>query len=177
MVWGYWLYSARGVKKTMVRDQGLLLRACIRLASLVYFLLVFLPYLSIGWLGVKWLPPNTILSYLGAAACALGLGFALWARRTIGTNWSGAATLKEDHQLIQTGPYALVRHPIYSGFLLGMLGTAVTLGEVRGLLAFALMAITFTKKIHDEERLMLIQFPNAYPPYQAAVARVIPFLF
>lgn len=177
IVWSYWIYSAWGTKRNHASRQGILLRVCIRLGSMGSFVLVFYPHLSVAGLGVRWLPENTILACGGALLCALGLAFALWARYTLGANWSGVVTLKEDHQLMQTGPYAVVRHPLYAGFLLGMLGTALTLGEVRGVLAFALMSTTFAKKIYDEEQLMMFQFPNEYLSYKSRVARVIPFIF
>jgi len=102
---------------------------------------------------------------------------AIWARHTIGTNWSGIITLKEGHALVQTGPYVIVRHPIYSGLILAMLGSAIVLGELRGLLSVGLMPLSFTRKMNDEERLMKTQFPKEYPEYQARVKRLIPFLY
>jgi len=177
IVWSYWLYSAWGTKRNQASRQGILLRVCIRMGSMVSFVLVFYPHLSVAGLGMRWLPENSPLACFGALLCALGLAFAIWARHTLGTNWSGEVTLKEDHQLMQTGPYAVVRHPLYAGFLLSMCGTALALGEVRGVLAFALMSATFAKKTYDEEQLMMFQFPGEYPSYKARVARVIPFLF
>src|SRR5262249_53924001 len=90
---------------------------------------------------------------LGALLCVLGLGIALWARFTLGRNWSGRVTLKEDHELIQRGPYAFVRHPIYTGLLLMVLASALAGMTLGGVLAFVLFAIGLFIKLRKEEAL------------------------
>lgn len=176
LVWTYWLVSALGAKKTVRLQQGLVLRICTRAAVFISYTLAFFP-LHAGWLTLNVLPATLLFQCLGMGCCAVGLAFAVWARYHLGRNWSGAVTLKQDHELIQSGPYAVVRHPIYAGFLLAMLGTALVLGELRGLLAFLAMAASFTKKMIDEERAMGGQFPDGYPLYRARVRRLIPFVF
>jgi protein-S-isoprenylcysteine O-methyltransferase Ste14 len=84
----------------------------------------------------------------------LGLAFAVWARRHIGSNWSGTVTVKENHALVRTGPYAWVRHPIYTGLLAAILGSAIARGELRGVWAVALCTIAFVSKLRTEERWM-----------------------
>jgi protein-S-isoprenylcysteine O-methyltransferase Ste14 len=106
----------------------------------------------------------------------LGLAFAVWARIHLGRNWSGAVTVKDDHELIRTGPYGLVRHPIYSGLLLAVLGTAIAFGEWRSLLALGFLTIAFLFKLHREERFMSESFPDDYPRYRAEVPALIPFI-
>ena len=107
---------------------------------------------------------------------AAGIAFAVWARHYLGRNWSGTVTVKQDHELIRSGPYRLVRHPIYTGLLLAILGTAVAFGEWRGLLAFALLTGSLLLKLRVEERFMGESFPNEYARYRAEVPALIPFV-
>ncbi len=113
---------------------------------------------------------------LGAVLCVCGLTFCLWARAVLGRNWSGTVTLKENHELIVRGPYRLVRHPIYTGLLTMILGTAIQQGRVAGLLGLILVFISFLIKLSHEEEVMLKQFPEQYPAYAARVRRLIPFI-
>jgi protein-S-isoprenylcysteine O-methyltransferase Ste14 len=92
-----------------------------------------------GLLGWRFLPASSVAAYGGLALTTAGLALAVWARFYIGGNWSALVELKKDHQLIRRGPYVIVRHPIYSGFMLATLGTAVMQGELHGLLALALI--------------------------------------
>ena len=84
----------------------------------------------------------------------LGLAFSVAGRVWLGDNWSGTVTLKQDHELIRSGPYRWVRHPIYTGLLLAILGSAIALGEWRGLVALALVAVAFLRKVAIEERFL-----------------------
>ena len=93
-----------------------------------------------------------------------------------GGNWSGTVTVKEDHELIRTGPYGIVRHPIYTGLLFAILGSTVAFGEWRGLLAFGLLTIAFLFKLRREERFMSESFPNDYARYRVEVPALIPFI-
>ena len=108
--------------------------------------------------------------------CALGLIIALWARRTLGSNWSGNPTLKEGHELITGGPYRWVRHPIYSGLLLMTVGTVWAHGRLIDLIFLVLGSVLVGIKIHIEEGLMLRQFPDQYRSYQERTKTVIPFV-
>ena len=102
---------------------------------------------------------------------------ALWARKTLAGNWSADPMIKENHELIERGPYAYVRHPIYSGMLLMMLGAAIFSGRAG---AFAILAIIFFSlwyKARQEERLLTEHFPEEYPKYKARVKALIPFIF
>jgi protein-S-isoprenylcysteine O-methyltransferase Ste14 len=107
---------------------------------------------------------------------ALGLGVAVWARRHLSTYWSGTITIKSEHRLIRTGPYARVRHPIYSGFIVGMVGTALALGELRGFLAVLILIIAYCRKIQIEEAWLLQRFGEEYRRYQRAVKALLPFV-
>jgi protein-S-isoprenylcysteine O-methyltransferase len=132
--------------------------------------------LGVGWLGLRFLPEDTAIAFLGLAMTASGIAFAVWARFALGENWSSQVTLKQEHELVHSGPYRLVRHPIYSGILLALLGTAIFVGQLRGLIAFGLFLAGFWLKARMEEALMLQQFGDQYRRYQREVKALIPFV-
>ena len=129
-----------------------------------------------GWLGALLLlfVLFGIVRRIGNLLTMAGLAVTLWARAVLGRNWSGTVVFKEDHELIQRGPYAYVRHPIYSGFLLMGLGTAVTYGRLAGFVLLAAGMMVFAVKSRAEERLMTSHFPEAYPEYRRRVKALIP---
>jgi protein-S-isoprenylcysteine O-methyltransferase Ste14 len=169
----YWMAAARHVKP--VRWQEPVASRTLHRVPLVLAGALLIP----GWLGsfmtVHVLPQGPFLPAVGAILVVAGLGFATWARRHLGGNWSGVVTLKDDHSLIQTGPYRYVRHPIYTGLLLAFLGTAVAIGEWRGFLAVALALLGFWRKIHVEELAMRETFAE-YERYRQTTAALIPFV-
>lgn len=113
----------------------------------------------------------------GLMATAAGALVAIVARMYLGANWSGRATIKEGHELIRWGPYALVRHPIYSGLLLAAAGTAIASGEIRSLLALPALLAAFGLKIRAEERLLSEAMGESYLAYRQAVrSAIIPFV-
>src|SRR5262249_31101443 len=130
--------------------------------------------LPIDWLYARVLPASTAVAVSGIAMTAVGLAFSVWARLHLGGNWSGTITLKHDHTLVRTGPYRLVRHPIYSGLLLALLGSAIAIGEWRGLLAVALAWLALLRKASIEERLMRENFGADYERYAREVPALIP---
>ena len=113
---------------------------------------------------------------LGAALTFAGLLFCVWARFVLAGNWSDFVQLKQDHELIVDGPYRWVRHPIYTGLILMFLGTALAVGEWRGLLAVGIAAIAFWRKLRREETVMRGAFGDAYVRYAERVPALIPFL-
>jgi len=113
---------------------------------------------------------------MGAFICVLGLLVTLWARWTLGGNWSSAVTFKQGHELIRTGPYRLVRHPIYTGLLVMALGKALDFGQLRCWLALPFMAVAFWIKLKQEEKLLLRHFPQEYPIYRKQVKALVPFV-
>lgn len=114
---------------------------------------------------------------IGAVLVAAGLGFAVWARVRLAGNWSGTVTLKQDHELVRSGPYALVRHPIYTGILLAAIGSVVAIDRWSAVLALALMAAAFLRKIATEERFMAEAFGPAYADYSRSTARLVPYVW
>ena len=175
--WIYWLIAARHTKPTSRRESPAA-RASHVIPLIVAFGLFYLPGSWGGWLFARFLPRSSVGYWIGVALVAAGLAFAIWARRHLGRNWSGMVTLKEDHTLTRSGPYRWVRNPIYTGIVLGMLGTAIAVGQWRGLIAVAITVASFIRKIRIEERLMRETFPDEYPRYRADVpAALSPFTF
>ncbi|HLX85293.1 MAG TPA: isoprenylcysteine carboxylmethyltransferase family protein [Terriglobales bacterium] len=140
------------------------------------FYVTFGGYTGLSWLQGRLYPHNSTAETLGVVLTALGLGFATWARFSIGANWSSAVSVKVDHQLVRTGPYAWVRHPIYSGLLLGMVGTAITLGKIRAWVGLILLWLAFWIKSRMEERFMLKTFGPDYEEYSRSTGALIPRL-
>jgi len=170
----YWWITARQVKATAEKQslESALEHRIPVLVSILFLMDEKLPY-----------PMNLMLIsraewmlVAGIAICVFGLFVTIWARRTLAGNWSSDVTFKEGHELIKTGPYRFVRHPIYTGLLLMCLGTAIEIGRLRGFIALAVMAIGFWIKLKQEERLMLQHFPDQYPAYRKNVKALVPFI-
>jgi protein-S-isoprenylcysteine O-methyltransferase Ste14 len=153
----YWLISALKRKRTKQRET-VLQRLGYTLPLVAAFYLLSQPGAHYGWLGVRFVPDNPIPEWIGVALTAAGVGVAFWARWHLGTNWSGTVTLKEGHELIRSGPYRAVRHPIYTGILLALLGTAIAAGEVRALLAVGITWVSFYVKARREESFLTQEF-------------------
>jgi len=169
-----WLVAALSTKRTVYRES--------RAQRLRYWVLLVVAYLLL--VHGRQLPyplngriiPHAAMAWAGAVLCVAGLAFALWARVTLGRNWSGLVTLNEGHELVERGPYRFVRHPIYTGILTMFFATALVLGHVAGFAGVLLMFTSFWVKIGREEKLMLQQFPGRYAAYRRRVKRIIPFV-
>ncbi|MBV8402874.1 MAG: isoprenylcysteine carboxylmethyltransferase family protein [Gammaproteobacteria bacterium] len=164
--WGlYWLLSALRNKATQRRES-----IGSRLAHLVP--------LAIGGALIAWQPPSGSFAsrvWIGGVLTAAGLAFAVWARVHLGRNWSGTVTIKQDHELIRSGPYGYVRHPIYTGLLTALLGTTIAAGTVQGVVGLVIIACALVRKSRIEEGFMRESFPAEYPRYSAEVPALIPF--
>jgi protein-S-isoprenylcysteine O-methyltransferase Ste14 len=170
-----WLLAAISTKRTVYRES--------RAQRLRYWLLLVIAYLLLLHgrelaypLNLRIIPRATPIACAAAFLCVAGLAFAVWARVTLGRNWSGVVTLKEGHELVQRGPYRLVRHPIYTGMLIMFFATALMQSHVAGFVGVLLMFTGFWIKLDREEKLMLQQFPERYAAYQQRVKRIIPFV-
>jgi protein-S-isoprenylcysteine O-methyltransferase Ste14 len=171
----YWVVSAFNRKATKKRETYFQ-RFRYTILLLVGFWFLFRPKAHYGWLGTRFIPYDPIWTWLGVAVTAAGTGLAIWARWHLGSNWSGVVTLKEGHELIRTGPYRTMRHPIYTGILLGLLGTAVTIGEVRGLLALPIGWISFYMKARREESFLAEEFGPAFAEHRRHTGMFLPRL-
>lgn len=138
--------------------------------------LLFVPATGIAWLDRAAFPVTPVVALIGLATTLGGIAFAIWARLILGANWSGVVTVKEGHTLVRRGPYRLVRHPIYTGLLTAVAGTALTHGSIRGILALPIVALGFWLKTLTEERFMVEEFGEEYLRYQREVRAVVPFV-
>jgi protein-S-isoprenylcysteine O-methyltransferase Ste14 len=132
--------------------------------------------IPLRWLYLQLWPAGLWPFWLGAAVTIAGLLFAIWAREHLGRNWSRSVTIKQGHELISTGPYAVVRHPIYTGILGGFLGMAIAISQVRGLIVVALVFFAFWLKFRMEEKWMRSQFGETYATYARKTAALVPYL-
>lgn len=126
------------------------------------------------------IPRTTTFPYgfrlAGLLLTILGVGFAIWARFTLGRNWGMPMTLRENPELVTAGPYAVVRHPIYTGIICAMLGTALAVGTW-WVFVLIVASVYFDVSARREERDMQARFPDAYPAYKARTKRLIPFVY
>ncbi len=173
----YWWALARGGKVTE-RQESIASRLSYTVPITLGFALLWTRELPIPTLAERFLPPDHwhIFAGVGAALTFVGLLFTVWARVHLGGNWSGIITIKEGHELIATGPYGLVRHPIYTGLLLAAFGQAVAQGQWFRLVAVAIVFWGFWLKLRIEERWMRQQFGSAYETYSERVSALIPFI-
>ena len=171
----YWVISARSVKETE-RSESDRDRLVYTLLLVAGGILMALPTLPWGILGGRFIPESVTLATVGLALVAIGLAFSVWARVHLGANWSARVTIKRDHALIRSGPYALVRHPIYTGLLIAIAGTAIIVGEWRAVASWILFAASFYVKLRREEAWMAETFGAEYSAYRSEVAAIIPFV-
>jgi protein-S-isoprenylcysteine O-methyltransferase Ste14 len=172
----YWFTNAQKVKAAE-HTQSRLSRYIYLLFMVSGFVIVYARVLAIGLLGYQIIPANDVSGITGVVVCISGVAFAIWARTALGDNWSGEVTLKKEHELIQSGPYKIVRHPIYTGFEIGLLGVAITIGQMKGLVGLSILFVNHYFKTRMEEEIMYRQFPLQYPEYAKRVKRLIPFIF
>jgi protein-S-isoprenylcysteine O-methyltransferase Ste14 len=171
----FWLVAAFGAKRNVARRPWWVrvpMRAAILLILLVIFGRTFRGDILRSGAALLSSPA---LGLAGLLICALGIGYAIWARIVIGRNWGMPMTLKEGHELVTAGPYAQVRHPIYFGILLALLGSALVI-SILWLPIFLLNALQFLYAARKEEQLMLETFPDTYPAYMRRTRMLIPFV-
>lgn len=171
----YWVVSAARVKRAQ-RWESAASRA-----SHVVPLIVAIWLLStdaLRWPVFSWhvLPALAPRYPIGAALLLAGLLFSVWARVHLAGNWSASVTVKDHHELVRSGPYRVVRHPIYTGLLVGLLGTAIARNDVQGYIAVAIALVALWHKLHIEERFMEETFGDAYRDYRTKVKALIPFV-
>jgi|SRR5271165_1532035 len=169
----YYAWSAAAVKRTKAAE-----KSADRLATLAVmvaaFALLFADWPSSGPLRSRFITPDPRIAWVGFAITVVGAGIGIWARRFLGEYWSARVTLKQDHRLIRSGPYRFVRHPIYTGLLLGMVGRAITIGEWRGVLAVVLILAAHSRKALREERMLAGEFGEEYARYREDTGFLFP---
>lgn len=124
----------------------------------------------------QYLPTGPLLATIGAMLVVLGVALAIWSRIYLGRNWSSYPTLKESHELITSGPYRLIRHPIYTGVLLGVLGSGLA-GGLWWLIPFFFGCFVFVRRVFKEEKIMTKEFPDQYPDYKKHTWALIPYVW
>jgi protein-S-isoprenylcysteine O-methyltransferase Ste14 len=169
----FWLLAARRTAANR-RMETLLTGASYRIPLVLGIILMVVPRSPLPLLNLTLWPLTPPIVAAGVVLTAAGLAFAVWARVHLGKYWSGRVTLKVDHRVIQTGPYAWVRHPIYSGLLLALLGTTITLSTLHASIGFVLMFISFVRKLQIEENWLRSHFGEEYERYQKRVKALIP---
>lgn len=172
----YWAITWLRVKPTKAREKSadrLLTVAIVALG----FCLLFKEWTAFGPLGARFVPKNPGIMWLGVAITWVGVMVAIWARYSLGVYWSARVTLKQGHQLIRSGPYAFVRHPIYTGMFLAALGTALVVGEWRGILALVLLVTAHARKAFREESLLTREFGEEYTNYRRSTGFLFPRLW
>ena len=171
--WSFWVLAAF-VRRRSVRRQS----AGSRLFQMTIVFVALSPFFladrKFGILEKSFVPRTPEIQFLGVLLLVAGCGFAIWARFILGRNWSGSVTVKENHTLITAGPYAWVRHPIYSGILLAVTGTALVIGKFAVLLAVAVSLLALWLKLRTEEQFMMETFGDRYAAYKLRVKALIP---
>ena len=168
----YWAISAFGVKKN-VHNKEWRRDAWVRI--LIVIVIVLLLDLTSYWqfFGYRF---GESLRLVGVVLCGAGLAFAVWARAHLGRNWSGIPSIKENHELITSGPYRVVRHPIYTGILVALVGSVLA-GGIVWLAFLVVFSANFLYRIPVEERYMVRLFPDQYPEYKKRSKVLIPFVW
>ena len=171
----FWRFAARGAKPDEQKES---------IGSRLSYLVPMLVVIALvmwqdwpGWLGAQLLDGGWTEYWISVSILAFGLFFAVWARKTLGDNWSGRITVKSGHELIRSGPYRWIRHPIYTGGLLGLIGTALASGKVSGFLGVLLAVGALVYKLRIEERVMSAQFGDQYREYRRASWALVPFFY
>ncbi len=164
--WIYWLASAFGAKEGRAGRRRIPLNGLTAL-SVVFLVRVFRG----GSLAVH----SPVLGAIGAVVFACGIALAVWSRVQLGRNWGMPMTQKAEPELVTSGPYRFVRHPIYSGLLAGLLGTALATNPI-GLIVAAILGAYFYYCASVEEKNLTATFPTSYPAYRAGTKMLIPFV-
>jgi protein-S-isoprenylcysteine O-methyltransferase Ste14 len=169
----YWIYAWRTQSKTRKKEPSSERLIHVLWLACAYFLLAD-GDLPIGPLNNQFLPHRLSIALLGAALVVAGIGFAIWARRHLGKNWSAEVTIREEHKLIRSGPYKYIRHPIYTGLLAAVLGTAIVVSEYRALVSLAIFVIGWTLKAKKEEGFLALEFGPTFEEHKRLTGFFLP---
>ena len=174
--WIYWSFATprrqptkrRAARAFTVLNTGLLYLS---------FVLILLGRSVLGSLGRLVVPQAVLIDVMGTAFAITGVAFAIWSRQLLRNNWSGVVAITEGQQFIQSGPYTIVRHSIYAGMLLALLGTTLVASTVGSLLGFGLAIVSLWQKARIEEQFLMVEFGEQYSKYQSEVNFLVPFIF
>jgi protein-S-isoprenylcysteine O-methyltransferase Ste14 len=169
----YWIVSAIRTRDT-VQTESFASRYAILLVEVAGFVLLFRHSAGVGFLGERFMHRTLASAIVGSILTWMGIGLAIWARYHLAEYWSARITIKEDHQLIRTGPYARLRHPIYSGIILAAIGSAVVIDQWRCVLGVCLVLTGYCIKARKEEAMLSQQFGAAFREHQKHAGFLIP---
>jgi protein-S-isoprenylcysteine O-methyltransferase Ste14 len=153
----YWLICALRSKEVKAKESRKE-RLSYLVPLIIGLTLLFSHRAHYSWLGLRFASDSTPLEVAGVLLTVAGVALAMWSRVVLGENWSAAVSIREDHELIGQGPYRAMRHPMYTGMLLGLFGTVLALGEVRGLVALVIVWLGFYRKARKEEAFLAREF-------------------
>jgi len=170
LVWLVMWFGAKRAKKRETFSE----RAGYLVLVLAGSWLLFRPQFQLEWLNARVMPNEPVTWAIGLAITAIGVGVAIWARMSLGANWSGTVTLKTDHELVQKGPYRWIRHPIYTGILVAMAGTATIRGQLAGWIGMGLVLIGFFIKAKREERFLSQEFGSSFEAHSKRTGMFLP---
>jgi protein-S-isoprenylcysteine O-methyltransferase Ste14 len=166
----YLTISATGAKRDT--EPHLLQSLGLMFAMIAAFLLPHLPVFAF----VNFAPVNAVLGDIGIVLTLAGMAFLVWARQNLGGNWSQTVSTKQGHELVTSGPYRYVRHPMYTGGLLACVGSTIAVGGPFVFLLILLGSI-FLWRVGAEDRLLARQFPDEFPGYARRTKALIPFVW
>jgi protein-S-isoprenylcysteine O-methyltransferase Ste14 len=169
----YWIVGALKTRATHEKE-SFTSRYVVLAIEVVGYLLIFNDSTGIGFLRTRVLPRTLLGPVVGVVLTWLGIALAIWARYHLAEYWSARVTIKEDHQLIRTGPYTHLRHPIYSGLILATLGSALVIDRWRCVLGFCLVLAGYCFKAKKEETMLTQQFGEAFRDHQKHTGFLIP---
>jgi protein-S-isoprenylcysteine O-methyltransferase Ste14 len=169
----YWIASAIRTRDTLQTESSAS-RYAILVIEIAGFVLLFRHSAGVGFLGERFRHRTLASAIIGSILTWVGIGLAIWARYHLAEYWSARITIKQDHQLIRTGPYARLRHPIYSGITLAAIGSAVVIDQWRCVLGVCLVLIGYCIKARKEETMLTQQFGDAFREHQKQTGFLIP---
>ena len=174
--WTYWTF--RGLRRRPSKRKATRTFTVLN-TGLLYlgFILVLLGRSVPGSLDLLFLPQAIPIDVIGTVFAIMGVAFAIWSRQVLRNNWSGEVAIMEGQQFMRSGPYALIRHPIYAGILLALFGTMLVSSTAGSLLGFVLVLISLWQKASIEEQFLVVEFGKQYTQYQHEVKFLLPFIF
>ena len=175
----FWVYWSFGAPRRCPSQRKVARTFTVLNTGLLYlgFILVLLGRSVAGSLGLHFVSPTIPIDVTGTVFAIIGVAFAIWSRQSLKHNWSGEVAITEGQQLIRSGPYAIVRHPIYAGMLLALLGTTLVASTVGSLIGFFLAIISLWQKADTEEQFLRVEFGEQYAKYQREVKFLIPYIY
>lgn len=171
--WSYWFILAYRTRSPIKRRKSAMFPLLPLIAMSLWIVIsIFFPGLPF----LRIVPAGILIGLVGITITLAGLGFAVWARIHLGTNWSGQPVIRIDHTLVRSGPYRIVRNPIYTGLLIASIGTTLVVGEFWALIITIILLVVFAMKIQMEEEFLLEEFGESFIRYKQTVKALIPFI-